>query len=163
MTTAASPRTFLTALGLLFVMLVSACGSSNDILDLAAAESASVDTAPSTEADSIPETQIGDTVEIVFEPVGEPGTDPFTPSVTLVASVGEQREVDGDTQSRVAPGLYGGSGDNAVCDVELLIDYLSAHPRQGRGLGWRDRHHRRRDPRVHSLTRAGRAGREHPG
>lgn len=76
------------------------------------------------------------TNEILLEPVGSPGPDPFMASVAATGEVSAGEGVDGvvetDAVQRLAgdtPGLYGGSGDLAVCDVALLVDTLQGDDR----------------------------------
>ncbi len=111
-----STRTFTAALGLVLLLLLSACSTDSGAT-------------PVDEAD----TGGSQPTEVVFEPVGEPGSDPFTESVRiqLVASespVDDTAGTDGagaDEGDRgTGPGLYGGSGDNSLCDIDQLVDSL---------------------------------------
>ncbi|MCZ7631436.1 MAG: hypothetical protein M5U19_21340 [Microthrixaceae bacterium] len=80
-----------------------------------------------------------------LEGVDDVGDDPFTDSVAIGpavefpgnvqavnASVREELAVDTATATRVAegtaPGLYGGSGDRAVCDPAKLVEFLEDQP-----------------------------------
>lgn len=85
--------------------------------------------------------------QVVLEGRDAPGEAPFTPTVAqappdqvqvfLASAPGASDTVGavpGEPTARAAvvtgstPGLYGGSGDNAVCDVGALIEFLEAAP-----------------------------------
>lgn len=124
-------RIRLIALGVLLVVLAAACGSGSTVGDLAG-DSVPVDR-------EVDDPSLDD-AKIVFEPAGEPGQDPFTPSVsgvlpTHLSAAGREEDSTADADGTAepeadatAPGLYGGSGDNAVCDVDQLIDFLLSEP-----------------------------------
>jgi len=70
--------------------------------------------------------------EVILEPADEDGEDPFFDSVAT-ASVdvagGGVEDVTGDqggveSLSGATPGLYGGTGDDEVCDPEALVGFL---------------------------------------
>ncbi len=62
------------------------------------------------------------------EPVDAPTAHPFMPSVgTDDAAVTTPAKVTAGDYSAKIPGLYGGSGDNAVCDPAALATYLSTN------------------------------------
>ena len=82
---------------------------------------------------------------VLLEPAGSIGTDPFTASVAIGPAVefpGNVRAVtvamrktlppDAKTHTLVAtgaaPGLYGGSGDQHVCNPQQLVTFLTQHP-----------------------------------
>jgi hypothetical protein len=80
--------------------------------------------------------------QVLLQPVGEPGPDPFTESVAveevaLQTSV-EPTEVTDDeiAVSGNQPGLYGGTQDNASCDANALVSFLEQNPDKGRA--WAD-------------------------
>lgn len=81
--------------------------------------------------------------EVFLEPNEAMGEDPFTDSVAReVGDVkpGGVREVSGDqggVESVIgsSPGLYGGTGDQAVCDPEALIKFLKANPGKAAAFG----------------------------
>jgi hypothetical protein len=80
---------------------------------------------------------------VTLEPVGSTGTDPFTSSVAssplampakvqaITAATRKTLSTDPKTHTLVAtgtaPGLYGGSGDTHVCDVQQLTGFLQQH------------------------------------
>ncbi len=71
--------------------------------------------------------------EVVYELAASPGRDPFTPSVqTATSELIDLPETaalrPGVVQAGNTPGLYGGSGDNAVCDANQLTQFLKANP-----------------------------------
>ncbi len=85
-------------------------------------------------------------------PAAEAGPDPFTasvqvgpattlapPAVAAAASTRSSLPTDHATGTLVArggtPGLYGGSGDRHVCDPQLLVTYLAAHPSKAAAWG----------------------------
>jgi hypothetical protein len=68
--------------------------------------------------------------ELVLEPVGSAGDDPFTTSVAIYerpvaaeATLASTTRVDGGT-----PGLYGGTQNQKVCDPAALVDFLNQNP-----------------------------------
>jgi hypothetical protein len=80
-----------------------------------------------------------------LEPANVPGADPFTSSVAIGPAVGFPANVDAittasrktfaaDTRTHVlvaqgtAPGLYGGSGDEHVCNKQQLVEFLQQNP-----------------------------------
>ena len=80
-----------------------------------------------------------------LEAAGRPGTDPFTTSVTIgetaafpdtihaitthqVAHLATDSTTGGLQAQGSAPGLYGGTGNNAVCDPHQLADFLTHNP-----------------------------------
>ena len=72
--------------------------------------------------------------EVFFEPAASTGPDPFTESVATTSITAEEAEAVGaETAPGVvlagtSPGLYGGSGDQAVCDPAQLVAFLEANP-----------------------------------
>jgi hypothetical protein len=88
---------------------------------------------------------------VTLEPATTVGADPFGPSVQVGPAVGlsdaaaavaaatrAALPVDRRTHVRVAaattPGLYGGSGDERVCDPAQLVEFLAAN--QGKAAAW---------------------------
>ncbi|MDN5861018.1 MAG: serine/threonine protein kinase, partial [Pseudonocardia sp.] len=70
--------------------------------------------------------------EVLAEPFGYDGTNPFMPSITTrpesgVAPVQTRGPVSGAT-----PGLYGGTMNDAICDPEQMISFLGVHPDKAR-------------------------------
>jgi len=68
--------------------------------------------------------------ELVLEPAGADGTDPFTASVAITetarpadATLAATPSVEGDR-----PGLYGGTRDQKACDPAALVEFLGANP-----------------------------------
>ncbi len=74
-----------------------------------------------------------ETREVVFEPAASTGTDPFTESVAgdTSAVTADAELTDAALQSGSAPGLYGGSGDQQVCDQTKLVTFLEENPEKG--------------------------------
>lgn len=74
--------------------------------------------------------------EILLESAADAGPDPFTPAVDPPAPADAAVLVNATPQSGVTPAagapLYGGSGDDRVCDREAMIAFLTANPSQGR-------------------------------
>jgi hypothetical protein len=74
--------------------------------------------------------------EILLESAGRPGPNPFTPPVDpadpaeAAVLVGAEPE-SGATPAADAP-LFGGSGDDRVCDREAMIRFFASHPAQAR-------------------------------
>ena len=67
--------------------------------------------------------------EVVFEPIGVPGEDPFTESTRVQFAAAEPADSEGGTTTTVAgTGLYGGSGDNSLCNIDQFITSLTAQP-----------------------------------
>jgi hypothetical protein len=80
--------------------------------------------------------------DVALEPVATAGANPFMESVgTDVPDVRPVAHTSG-SYSGTTPGLYGGSGDNAVCDRSRLSSFLGQHPERAAGwasvLGLRD-------------------------
>jgi hypothetical protein len=85
--------------------------------------------------------------EVILEPTASTGTDPFTDSVANeeveeITSGGTELAGDpvegisgGDASVEsiegAAPGLYGGTGEEATCDPEALVEFLEQNPEQG--------------------------------
>jgi hypothetical protein len=73
--------------------------------------------------------------EILLESAAEAGPNPFMPPVDPPAPADAAALVSAAPQSGVTPAagapLYGGSGDNRVCDREAMISFLTANPAQG--------------------------------
>ncbi len=80
-----------------------------------------------------------------LEAAGRPGSDPFTTSVTIgktvsfpgtihaitthqVAHLASDSNTGGVRAQGSAPGLYGGTGNNAVCDPQQLAGFLTHNP-----------------------------------
>ncbi len=80
-----------------------------------------------------------------LEAAGRPGSDPFTTSVTIgktaafpgtihaitthqVAHLASDSNTGGLRAAGNAPGLYGGTGNNAVCDPHQLAGFLTHNP-----------------------------------
>jgi Domain of unknown function (DUF6777) len=80
-------------------------------------------------------TASGDTQELVLEPLGTAGADPFTTSVateevavlTSVSAPGGAAE-GGLAVAGSQPGLYGGTQDNTACDAAALVTFLDENP-----------------------------------
>lgn len=74
--------------------------------------------------------------EIFLQAAADAGPSPFTPPVDPPAPAQAAALVNATPQSGVAhaPGtpLYGGSGDNRVCDREAMVRYLTENPAKGR-------------------------------
>jgi hypothetical protein len=74
--------------------------------------------------------------EVILEPAAASGDDAFTDSVasiTVKVSHGGVKEVKGggrpvESVSGSAPGLYGGTGDQEVCDPKALVGFLKKNP-----------------------------------
>ncbi|GEM_PF-4489985 len=67
---------------------------------------------------------------VVFEEPRIPGEDPFTVSVVTRAA-DEIMALPDDDRPTVGPGLYGGTGDNEVCDRDQLAHSLATLSAQG--------------------------------
>jgi hypothetical protein len=82
------------------------------------------------------------TQQVLLQPVGDSGPDPFTESVAveevaLQTSVTPTEETDDDIAvSGAQPGLYGGTQDNASCDALSLVSFLEANP--DKATAWAD-------------------------
>lgn len=78
--------------------------------------------------------------EILLTSAAEAGSDPFTPPVDPPVPAAAAVLVNAAPQSGVTPAagapLYGGSGDNRVCDREAMITFLTQNPDKGRA--WAD-------------------------
>lgn len=81
------------------------------------------------------DTASGDTKELVLEPLGTAGTDPFTESVAteevaVLTSVSAPAGDEGEdlTVAGSQPGLYGGTQDDTACDAAALVEFLGANP-----------------------------------
>jgi hypothetical protein len=68
--------------------------------------------------------------ELVLEPAGSAGDDPFSASVAIYetplpaeASLASTAQVEGNE-----PGLYGGTEDQKACDPAALVDFLGQNP-----------------------------------
>lgn len=74
--------------------------------------------------------------EIFLEAAADAGPNPFTPPVDPPAPAEAAAIVNATPQSGVAPSagapLYGGTGDDRVCDREAMIRFLTANPALGR-------------------------------
>lgn len=74
--------------------------------------------------------------EIFLQAAADAGPSPFTPPVDPPAPAQAAAAVNAAPQSGVTPAagapLYGGSGDNRVCDREAMIRYLTENPDKGR-------------------------------
>jgi len=74
--------------------------------------------------------------EVFLEPANDDGADPFFASVATTAvqvDAGGVDEIAGDADSieslnGATPGLYGGTGDDTVCDPQALIAFLQDDP-----------------------------------
>ena len=72
--------------------------------------------------------------EVILEPADEDGEDPFFESVatsSVEVEAGGVDDVAGDqggveSFSGATPGLYGGTGDDEVCDPEALVGFLES-------------------------------------
>jgi hypothetical protein len=73
--------------------------------------------------------------EILLVSAADAGADPFTPPVDPPAPADAAALVSAAPQSGVTPAagapLYGGSGDDRVCDREAMISFLTANAAQG--------------------------------
>lgn len=65
--------------------------------------------------------------ELRREPVGYTSDTPFTPSAGDGEPVSPPPE-PGGTVASDAPGLYGGSREDARCDPQQMVDFLESHP-----------------------------------
>ncbi|WP_284580865.1 DUF6777 domain-containing protein [Streptomyces sp. 2P-4] len=80
--------------------------------------------------------------EVILEPTGSTGEEPFTPSTAnattaLPAAAPRTAPTAARTLTSVAgsePGLYGGSRNLASCDVEKQIRYLGSDPAKNRAF-----------------------------
>lgn len=80
--------------------------------------------------------------EVFLEPAAKSGADPFFDSIATSAvevDAGGVEDVEGGGASveslrGSAPGLYGGTGDDAVCDVAALVAFLDANPAKARAF-----------------------------
>jgi hypothetical protein len=74
--------------------------------------------------------------EVFLEPAVDDGADPFFASVATTAvavDAGGVDEIAGSSDgveslSGATPGLYGGTGDDAVCDPQALVAFLEGDP-----------------------------------
>ena len=74
--------------------------------------------------------------EVILEPTAASGADPFTESVAteeVELAGGEVEQVSGggasvESVDGSTPGLYGGTGEEAVCDPEALVAFLEDNP-----------------------------------
>ena len=75
--------------------------------------------------------------EVILEPTASTGEDPFTDSVAMEdipeVRAGDVELVSGGGESvesvtGSSPGLYGGTGEEAVCDAEALVAFLEENP-----------------------------------
>jgi hypothetical protein len=71
--------------------------------------------------------------EVIAEPVGHAGDNPFTPSVGKDAKNVKPPKQAVSSSGPVAykgslPGLYGGTMDYATCDADKMISYLESEP-----------------------------------
>ncbi|GAA4780932.1 hypothetical protein GCM10023200_12750 [Actinomycetospora chlora] len=71
---------------------------------------------------------------VALEPVATAGADPFMPAVGTDAVAVRPVAHTGGRRSGTTPGLYGGSGSDAVCDRGQLSRFLADHP--DRAAGW---------------------------
>ena len=85
--------------------------------------------------------------EVILEPTASTGSDPFTDSVAndkVEELTSGGTELAGDPIDEIsggdasvesvegaAPGLYGGTGEEATCDPEALVEFLKSNPDQG--------------------------------
>jgi hypothetical protein len=81
------------------------------------------------------DTASGDTKELVLEPLGTAGADPFTESVAteevaVLTAVSAPTGDEGEelTVAGSQPGLYGGTQDATACDAAALVEFLDANP-----------------------------------
>ena len=72
---------------------------------------------------------------VVFEEPRTPGDDPFTATIVTPAA-DEILALPEDARPTVGPGLYGGTGDNEVCDRQQLVHSLSTMPTEA--AAWAD-------------------------
>lgn len=78
--------------------------------------------------------ELGAPTDVALEPVATAGANPFMDSVgTDVPDVAPVAHTGG-SWSGTTPGLYGGSGSDAVCDRTRLSRFLGEHP--DRAAGW---------------------------
>ena len=103
------------------------------------------------------------TTELVLEPAGSTGSDPFSASVAIYekavvadAALAATPQVEGNV-----PGLYGGTQDQQTCDPDALGHLPRREPGEGRGVGGRARHHPGGDPRLRRHAHARGAARRH--
>ncbi len=72
--------------------------------------------------------------DVALEPVATAGENPFMPSVGTDSLAVRPVASTGGRYWAGTPGLYGGSGDDAVCDRTQLSRYLGEHP--DKAAGW---------------------------
>jgi hypothetical protein len=82
--------------------------------------------------------------EVLLEPINTQVPNPFTPRTTTGTEPSVQtavmpagvpaRAASGGQVNGNAPGLYGGTGNNAVCDRNQLIAFLEANPAKARAF-----------------------------
>lgn len=78
--------------------------------------------------------ELSEPTAVALEPVATTRADPFMPSVgTDALDVRPVAHTSG-RRSGTTPGLYGGSGSDAVCDRTQLSRFLGEHP--DRAAGW---------------------------
>ena len=74
--------------------------------------------------------------EVLLESAAKPGAHPFTPPVDPPDPAQTAVLVDAQPESGTTPApgspLYGGSGDDRVCDREAMVRFLTANPAQGK-------------------------------
>jgi hypothetical protein len=78
--------------------------------------------------------EMGAPAAVALEPVATAGTDPFMPSVGTDALDVRPVAHTGGRHAGTTPGIYGGSGSDAVCDRTQLSRFLGEHP--DRAAGW---------------------------
>ena len=80
--------------------------------------------------------------DVILQPSASSGKDPFTMSLaspSVPVKNGGVSQVSGGTKateslSGSAPGLYGGTGNQSVCDARALVAFLSVHPDKARAF-----------------------------
>src|SRR3954469_12688509 len=78
--------------------------------------------------------EMGAPAAVALEPVATAGTDPLMPSVGTDALDVRPVAHTGGRHAGTTPGIYGGSGSDAVCDRTQLSRFLGEHP--DRAAGW---------------------------
>ncbi len=73
---------------------------------------------------------------VLLEPVSATGPDPFTDSVAGSTEAVASTPSDGVIQRANAPGLYGGTGDQGVCDEDQLVAFSDENP--DKAAAWAD-------------------------
>ncbi len=109
--------------------------------------------------------------EVILEPTAASGADPFTESVAteeVELAGGEVEQVSGggasvESVDGSTPGLYGGTGEEAVCDPEALVAFLEDNPDKAAAFAAPLAIKPQGDRRLRRLAHPGHPARGHPG